>query len=169
MSQDDAGHESFEDTLRSILREVGRSAERAAHGNVEAIADAVGVEPARAKQWLDGAATWLGAQTAGYEAPRTWSGKGRAADPLGGAQPHPLDTPTAEQGLALAALDSGRWSVEPGSNTLSTHGQGPGPGPIDAIGLYGELRAHDWITGDGTVTVVGRHALTRWLAAADRH
>jgi hypothetical protein len=70
-------------------------------------------------------------------------------------------------GLALAALDSGRWSIEPGSDTLSTHGHGPGP--IDAIGLYGELRAHDWITADGTVTVVGRYALERWLAAADRH
>ena len=53
----------------------------------------------------------------------------------------PLDTPTAEQGEALAALDSERWSVEPGSSALSTHGHGLGP--IDAIGLFGELRAHD--------------------------
>lgn len=166
MSQHDAGHENFEEKVRLILGEVGRTAERAAHGNVEAIAEAVGVEPARARQWLDAAATWLGAQTAGKAAPPAARAKTTPTDPLGGAQPHPLDTPTAEQGVALAALDSGRWTVEPGSHTLSTHGQGPGP--IDAIGLYGELRAHDWIAADGTVTVVGRHALTRWLAAADR-
>ena len=163
--------ESFEDSVRSILREVGKSAERAAHGNVEAIALAVGVEPARARQWLDGAARWLGTHAAAEDdedvaVRRAPSGPKSAADPLRGARPHPLDTPSAEQGLALAALDSGRWSVEPGSNSLSTHGQGPGP--IDAIGLFGELRAHDWITADGAVTVVGRHALTRWLAAAER-
>lgn len=167
MSQD-----SFEDSVRSILREVGKSAERAAQGNVEAIAQAVGVEPARARQWLDGAAHWLGTHTTAETSPDEGkvrppsSGAEPTADPLGGARPHPLDTPSAEQGLALAALDSGRWSVEPGSNSLSTHGQGPGP--IDAIGLFGELRAHDWITADGAVTVAGRHALTRWLAAADR-
>ncbi len=166
--------ENFEDSVRSILREVGKSAERAAQGNVEAIAQAVGVEPARAQQWLDGAARWLGTHTTGEAAPaaedvpvrRASSGPERSTDPLGGARPHPLDTPSSEQGLALAALDSGRWSVEAGSDSLSTHGHGPGP--IDAIGLFGELRAHDWITADGAVTVAGRHALTRWLHAADR-
>jgi hypothetical protein len=85
-------------------------------------------------------------------------------DPLRYAGPHPLDLPTEEQGLALAALDSGRWTVEPGSHTLESHGEGPGPS--DALGLVSELRARDWISADGSVTVVGRHALKQWLDAS---
>jgi hypothetical protein len=170
MSPNNAG-DSFEDTVRAILRDAARAAEKAATGNVDAIAEAVGVEPARARQWLDGVTRWVGEHAPAAEdirVPEAWSTpRAKADDPPAGAGPHPLDTPSAEQGLALAALDSGRWSVEPGSQALSTHGEGPGP--IDAIGLFGELRARDWITLDGSVTVVGRHALTRWLAAADQH
>jgi hypothetical protein len=81
-----------------------------------------------------------------------------------GSGPHPLDLPTAAQGLALSALDSGRWSVEPGSHRLETHG---GPEPGDAMGLVGELRARDWIGANGEVTLVGRNALKRWLEQAD--
>ena len=69
--------------------------------------------------------------------------------------------PTAEQGRALAALDSGRWSVEPGTSALASHGDGPGPS--DALGLVRELRVRDWIDAEGEVTLVGRHALQRWL------
>jgi hypothetical protein len=86
-------------------------------------------------------------------------------DLLRSAGPHPLDLPTGEQGLALAALDSGRWTVEPGSNALATNGQGPGPS--DAMGLVGELRARDWIAANGEVTLAGRNALTRWLDSAN--
>ena len=75
-----------------------------------------------------------------------------------------MDLPTEEQGLALAALASGRWTVEPGSNTLVA--DGGGPGPRDALGLVGELRARDWIAADGGVTLVGSHALSRWLDAS---
>jgi hypothetical protein len=67
--------------------------------------------------------------------------------------------------MALAALDSGRWRVEPGTHALTAQGEGPGPG--DAPGLVDELRARDWIAADGGVTLVGRHALSRWLDAAD--
>jgi hypothetical protein len=67
--------------------------------------------------------------------------------------------------MALAALDSGRWRVEPGSHALVALGEGPGP--VDAPGLVDELRARDWIAADGQVTLVGRHALSRWLDAAD--
>jgi hypothetical protein len=80
-----------------------------------------------------------------------------------GSGPHPLDLPTSAQGLALSALDSGRWTVEPGSNLLVGHGAGPAPS--DALGLVGELRARDWINADGEVTLVGRNALSRWLEA----
>ena len=75
--------------------------------------------------------------------------------------------PTAEQGIALAALDSGRWTIEPGTTALSV--SGGGPGPSDALGLVRELRERDWIDADGGVTLVGRHALGRWLAAAEAH
>jgi hypothetical protein len=29
------------------------------------------------------------------------------------------------------------------------------------------LRARDWITADGTLTLVGRHALARWCRTAE--
>jgi hypothetical protein len=58
-------------------------------------------------------------------------------------------------------LDSGRWTVEPGSNLLVAHGEGPAP--EDAVGLVGELRARDWIDANGDVTLVGHSALGRWL------
>jgi hypothetical protein len=87
-----------------------------------------------------------------------------ADDPLSAAGPHPLDLPTDEQGAALAALDSGRWTVEPGSRTLAA--VGAGPGPSDALGLVRELRVRDWIDADGAVTLAGRNALRRWLESA---
>ena len=87
---------------------------------------------------------------------------GPVEDPLRGAGPHPLDVPTEEQGVALAALESGRWSIEPGTSMLVSHGEGPAPG--NALGLVRELRVRDWIDADGTVTLAGRHALSRWLA-----
>jgi hypothetical protein len=79
--------------------------------------------------------------------------------------PHPLDFPTGRQGLALSALDSGRWTVRPGSNQLV--GTGEGPPPPGAPDLVSELRARDWITADGTLTLVGRHALARWCRAVE--
>ena len=86
------------------------------------------------------------------------------ADPLGSAAPHPLDQPTDEQGLALAALDSGRWIIEPGADTLAAKGEGPGPS--DALGIVRELRVRDWIAADGKLTATGRRALGRWLDVA---
>jgi hypothetical protein len=84
-------------------------------------------------------------------------------DPLRGAPPNALDLPTAEQGQALAALDSGRWTVEPGTEALASGGEGPGPS--DALGLVRELRVRDWITPEGKLTLAGRRALSRWLDA----
>ena len=68
--------------------------------------------------------------------------------------------------MALAALDSGRWRVEPGTSALAVHGEGPGPS--DALGLVREMRVRDWMTADGQITRAGRNALSRWLDAADR-
>jgi hypothetical protein len=170
MCADDAGNESFEETLRSIAREVGRSVERAMSDvDFDEIADSIGVDPDRAREWIDTAGGWLRgqAETLGDELTARMAGSEASAsvrDPLQSAAPHPLDLPTEDQGLALAALDSGRWSIEPGSNALAAHGDGPGPS--DALGLVRELRARDWIRADGDVTVVGLHALRRWLDAS---
>ncbi len=82
--------------------------------------------------------------------------------------PHPLDLATGRQGLALSALDSRRWTVRPGSNQLAGTGDGPPPPEAaDAPELVGDLRARDWITPDGALTLVGRHALARWCRTAD--
>jgi hypothetical protein len=171
MCADEQNHESFEELVRSIVREVSRSVEeRVAEVDVEEIAGAVGVDPEMAREWVDSAGRWLREQAEGLgdevaSRSSAETSKMPDEDPLSSAGPHPLDLPTGEQGLALAALDSGRWTVEPGSNTLAAHGEGPGPS--DALGLVRELRSRDWITTDGEVTLVGRHALSRWLQAAD--
>ena len=166
MSPEDEGQESFEEKVRSIAREVSRSIERVAQVDLEEIANAMGVDPARATELVDTAMGWLRSQAEGFgdDVPG-WSGPAgtevTSTDRVRSAGPHPLDLPTAEQGMALAALDSGRWTVEPGSHAFQVHGDGPRPS--DAVGLVGELRARDWIAADGEVTLVGRHALSRWL------
>jgi hypothetical protein len=111
-----------------------------------------GLDPDEARRW---AHEWLSARRG---AP---AGPAPAEDPLGGAVPHPLDLPTEEQGVALAALESGRWTVEPGTSMLVAHGDGPAP--RDALGLVRELSVRDWIDADGELTLAGRHALARWL------
>lgn len=161
--------DSFEDRIRAFAQELSRSAERMSQLDVDEIAESIGVDPARARQWVESASSWLRYQAESHgenigfpsAPPRSEASE---EDPLSSAGPHPLDLPTEEQGLALAALDSGRWIVEPGSNTLAAHGEGPGP--KDALGLVRELYARDWIAADGNITVVGRHALSRWLEGA---
>jgi hypothetical protein len=169
MSGEDPGHESFEEMVRRIAHEVSQSVERMAEVDLDGLASAVGVDPDRARRWVETAGQWLHEQAGSPGDIFNFPGADRsdappAADQPRGAGPHPLDTPTAAQGRALAALDSGRWTVEPGSNVLMSHGEGPDPD--DAFELVGELRARDWIAADGTVTLVGRHALSRWLDAA---
>lgn len=171
MPPDNEGQESFEDRLRSIAREVSRSIERVAQVDLEEMAQAMGVDSARATEWVDNAMGWLRTQTEGLgDNVTVWSTRsdtGAAGEErLRRPGPHPLDLPTSEQGLALAALDSGRWTVEPGSHTLGVHGEGPGP--HDPVGLVGELRARDWIAAGGEVTLVGRDALRRWLETAQQ-
>ncbi len=170
MSDDDADQDSFEERVRSIAREVSRSVERMADFDIDEIAEAVGVDPARAKAMADSVGRWLSSQAEnlGDDLP-FWGalgGRAVAKDPPPRSEgPHPLDLPTAEQGLALSALDSGRWMVEPGSDVLVTHGEGPGPSEV--MGLVGELRARDWVAANGEVTLVGRNALSRWLDSSN--
>jgi len=163
-------NEGFEAGLRWIAEQVGRSAEHLEELDIDQIARAAGVDVDRAREFLQGAGQWLNSQAEGLvnEAGRRFGGfdpVARDHDPRRGAGPHPLDLPTPAQGLALSALDSGRWTVEPGSHVLVAHGDGPTP--TDALGLVGELRARDWINADGEVTLVGHNALKRWMEHAD--
>lgn len=170
MFGNDAGGESFEDALRSIASELGRYIERSIDNvDVDELAGSFGVDAGTAREWIESAGGWLTGHTEnlGEELARRRARPDQAApgvDPLGSAGPHPLDVPSDEQGLALAALDSGRWIVEPGADALA--GKGEGPGPSDALGIVRELRVRDWITTDGKLTLAGRHALSRWLDAA---
>ena len=169
---DDDKPKSFEDALREIADEVQRGFQRLQSGDFEDVARTYGVDADRAKKFVDNAGEWLRAQAdtfggSPFPAPApTASGHdtqpaGKWQDPLSGAGPDPLDKPTEEQGRALAALDSGRWVIEPGTSMLTSIGDGPGPS--DALGLVRELRVRDWIDANGDVTMVGAAALRRWL------
>ena len=160
--------------LRDIAREVSESVERTvSQVDVDGIAETIGVDPDRAREWVDMAAGMLRAQaervgdemarphgqaaTRAERAPRTNPARTRLRAPR---RIRSTSRPR-RRACALAALDSGRWTVEPGTKRLTTHGEGPGPN--DALGLVRELHARDWIAADGEVTLVGRHALSRWL------
>jgi hypothetical protein len=168
---DMSDHESFEDRLRSIAKEISRSVERMSKLDIDGVAESFGVDAARAREFADAAGQWLSAQIEGEGAPAFFQEKQAAPErtdtgtPAGNRPgPHPLDMPTDPQGLALSALDSGRWTVGPGSNVLA--GTAEGPGPTDAAELVGDLRARDWITAGGELTLVGRRALARWYDSA---
>lgn len=165
---DDDKPKSFEDALREIADEVQRGFQRFQSGDFEDVARTYGVDADRAKRFVDNAGEWLRAQADNlggvpYPAPSPADSQpaGNWQDPLSGAGPDPLDRPTDEQGRALAALDSGRWVIEPGTSMLTAIGDGPGPS--DALGLVRELRVRDWIDANGDVTMVGAAALRRWL------
>src|SRR5206468_3143944 len=126
---------SFEEFARALADEVNRAVEQLSDIDVEALARTASDEAERARQWVDELARSFRPQS---EAPHDVPfGPPAAEDPLRNAGPHPLDLPTTEQGTALAALESGRWGIEPGTNALSVHGEGPGPS--DALGLVREL------------------------------
>jgi hypothetical protein len=182
MSDDDPERSSFEDVARVLADDVSRAIERLSEIDVEEIARAATAETERAKRWIDELGRSLrepgdaignalfGAGKVREHGPapvdRPTRGRPAGDDPLRHAGPHPLDLPAADQGRALAALDSGRWRVEPGTSALAV--QGGGPGPSDALGLVRELRVRDWMTAEGEITLAGRNALRRWLDAADR-
>ena len=188
MPEDEPNGEGFEETLRAIARELGRSVERAVDNiDVDEFAQMLGLDAGAAREWVEGAASWLRSNAERFEddfpirMPGPWRPPARedtsrnhermrtgdplgSDDPLRSAAPHPLDMPTDEQGIALAALESGRWMVEPGTDALAA--RGGGPGPSDALGIVRELRVRDWLGADGEITLVGRRALSRWLEAA---
>jgi len=151
---DDEPRDSFEDSLRAMAQNLGDSLRRLAGQDFDfdEVVRATGLDPEEAKRW---AREWVESHRGEPAGPPA------GEDPLGGAGPHPLDAPTEEQGVALAALESGRWTVEPGTSMLVAHGDGPAP--KDALGLVRELRVRDWLAADGGLTLAGRRALSRWL------
>ena len=182
MSEDEPSGGSFEEQLRAIARELGRSVERAVDNiDVDDFAQMFGLDAGAARDWVESAGTWLRSHAERLDEdfpvrmPGPWSPPAgdkparadsplRSDDPLRSAGPHPLDMPTDEQGIALSALESRRWMVEPGTDALAA--RGGGPGPSDALGIVRELRVRDWLGADGEITLVGRRALSRWLEAA---
>ncbi len=162
--------DSFEERLRAIAEEISHSLERAVEQlDLDEIADRIGISGDRVREFADLAGQWLSDQIGSSGA--EWSPPAAAEDhgsAQGGSRtpgPHPLDLPNDQQGLALSALDSGRWKVDPGTDELIPVGDGPSPS--QPVGLVSELRARDWIAPSGEVTMVGRDALRRWLERAN--
>jgi hypothetical protein len=176
-------YDRFEDLLRAIADEVSRSVQRMSEFDVDELSQRYGVDADRARAFADAAGRWLNDRfsagdpefgriqhpddDSGVRAPDAdldLEGRPEAGQTPAGVGPHPLDLPTDPQGISLSALDSGRWTVRPGSNQLAGTGTGAEPTPSEVVG---ELRARDWITADGTLTLVGRHALGRWCRTAE--
>jgi hypothetical protein len=152
--------DSFEAKLRAFAKELSESAETAAERlDFDRIADSVDAVGERVRDMAEFAGQWLSGQAQARD------GEDAAARRRRVGGPHPLDVPTEEQALALGALESGRWNVEPGTNELVS--EGGGPSPDERVGLVSELRARDWIAAGGEVTQLGREALRRWSDAAD--
>jgi hypothetical protein len=178
-------HDNFEDRLRAMADQISRSVQRMSEVDLEELAERYGVDAERARTFADAAGQWLSGHLSsgeplfgqarhgdpdrtrpegtGFETPAAPAPEHGPSSTTPG--PHPLDLPVDQQGVALSALDSGRWTVRPGSNQLA--GTGVGQPPSDAPDLVSELRARDWITADGTLTLVGRHALARWCRTAE--
>jgi hypothetical protein len=168
--------DSFEDRLRAIADQISQSVRRISEVDLDEVGERYGIDAERARAFVEAAGQWL---SDGMASGEPLFGQDRHDDPgsavnarldVQAAQgsepgqpirsgPHPLDLPVDRQGLALSALDSGRWTVGPGSNRLV--GTGEGTPPPDAADLVSELRARDWISTDGALTLVVRLA-NKW-------
>ena len=153
MPDDEPDGRSFEDVARALADEVHQAVERLSTIDLDDVARAANEEAERARRWIEDLARSL-AQAGG-------AARSSEDPPVHHAGPHPRAMPTTEQGVALAALESGRWRIE--SGTFSVH---DGPGPSEPLGLLRELRVSDWVTADGELTLTGRKALARWLEQA---
>jgi hypothetical protein len=164
MSDDD----SFEDRLKAFADQIAKSLS----SDIDEVAQRLGVDPDRARDVASTLERWLSDRFSDQEPrgdqPNVAAPPERAAPTTTfGAGPHPLDLPTPEQGIALSALDSGRFAVRPGSSDLVATGANPDLHVGERTDLVNDLRARDWITPDGTLTMVGRQALLRWCRTAE--
>jgi hypothetical protein len=158
MTDEDPERRSFEEQLRAFAREFSDSIERAAERiDKERLAEEIDRNGERFRELAQLAGEWLIDQF-GLEGPGE-----RPSRRSGG--PHPLDVPSEEQGLALSALQSGRWKVKPGTHELVA--EEGAPDPPDSADLVGELRARDWIAAGGELTELGHRALRRWSEAPE--
>ena len=163
--------DSFEARLRAIADQIVDSL---SNNDLDDVAQRFGVEAERARELAGNVERWV-IDRLSELAPRGGDRPGFDDSPWHtppaasafGSGPHPLDVPTREQGIALSALDSGRFTVTPGSSVLTATGSDSGNTVGGGADLVNELRARDWIKPDGTVTLVGREALLRWCRAAD--
>ncbi|MFL5865327.1 MAG: hypothetical protein ACJ780_31935, partial [Solirubrobacteraceae bacterium] len=137
-------HESFEDRLRAIADEINRSVQRMSELDMDELSHRYGVDADRARAFADAAGRWLNDHlSAGdplFGRARPSDDDDRAGRPVSrdgdrdgpsaagatqrGSGPHPLDVPSDQQGVALSALDSGRWTVRPGAGQLVGTGAG---------------------------------------------
>jgi hypothetical protein len=167
----------FEARLRAIAQQLSRSISDV---DLDEVADRLGVDPDRVRGAAGAVEDWLNDRASeplfstGPGEPHEYMGASETTKPDRTAPasarmdgPHPLDLPSDRQGRALSALASGRWTVRPGSGRLSNAEPAVGPPAPDDEDLAGDLRARDWITTDGTVTLVGRQALLRWSRTAE--
>jgi hypothetical protein len=161
--------DSFEDRLKAIADQIAKSLT----SDIDEVAQRLGVDADRAREVAGTVERWLSDRFSDQEPsvgdqPDVPAAAQRTAPTVTfGPGPHPLDLPTQEQGIALSALDSGRFAVRPGSGELAGTGADPDLGAGELADLVNELRARDWITPDGTLTVVGRQALLRWCRTAE--
>jgi hypothetical protein len=154
MADDEPEGRSFDDVARALADEVNRALERLSAIDLDDIARAANEEAGNARRWIEDLARSL---VSGDED----VARSTEDEPVHPAGPHPLAMPTNDQGLALAALESGRWRIESGRFSVYD-----GPGPSDPLALLRELRVCDWISAEGELTLTGRKALARWLEHA---
>jgi hypothetical protein len=165
----------FEARLRAIAQQLSRSISDV---DLDEVADRLGVDPDRVRGAAGAVEDWLNGRASeplfstGPGEPHEYMAASETAQPDRTAPartegPHPLDLPSDRHGRALSALASGRWTVRPGSGRLSNAEPAVGPPAPGDEDLAGDLRARDWITTDGTLTLVGRQALLRWCRTAE--
>src|SRR3954452_20775042 len=96
---DDEQRDSFEEALRAMAQNIGDSLKRLVGDDLDfdKIVRATGIDPDEAEKWAHEAGEWLNGQTGRFHGERS-APEQPAEDPLQGADPHPLDVPTQEQG-----------------------------------------------------------------------